>query len=334
MFCVIPFLLLVSNALALLTAEKPHYNLAEADSHFADFIRKYEKQYETAEEYNARFEIFKEHLVNINRLNKIHETVYAVNKFSDISYEEFKINHFCLVPSNTTNDRKLVKVLKQWIKNAPDSLDYRDQNLVTPAKDQKACGSCYAFAGVGSIEGQHAKKHKELISLSEQQALDCDTVDGHCNGSNALVDVMNEIAKQGGIEREEDYPYEAKDDTCRTDKSKIAVKVTGGIEIDTSTDDKLKGALVQYGPLSVAMNGWGLPQDYRGGVLSPKRCNPTVISHAVLLVGYGKEEKEGGKDYWIVKNSWGASWGMQGFFYLEKGYCGLGTFRTACATVE
>ncbi|KAI8427492.1 hypothetical protein MSG28_002024 [Choristoneura fumiferana] len=332
MFCVIPLLLLVSNALALLTAEKPHYNLAEADSHFADFIRKYEKQYETAEEYNARFEIFKEHLVNINRLNKIHETVYAVNKFSDMSHEEFKINRFGLVPSNTTNERKLVKVLKKWIKDAPESLDYRDQNLVTPAKDQESCGSCYVFAGVGSIEGQHAKKHKELISLSEQQALDCDSLDDHCDGGKNLVNVMNEIAKQGGIEREENYPYESKEGTCRTDKSKIAVKVTGGIEIDTSTDDKLKGALAQYGPLSVGMNGVGLSSHYKEGILSPEDCDPNYLCHAVLLVGYAKDAKSG-KDYWIVKNSWGADWGMEGFFYLENGYCGFGSMLTACATV-
>ncbi|XP_073941394.1 uncharacterized protein [Choristoneura fumiferana] len=333
MFCVIPLLLLVSNALALLTAEKPHYNLAEADSHFADFIRKYEKQYETAEEYNARFEIFKEHLVNINRLNKIHETVYAVNKFSDMSYEEFKINRFGLVPSNTTNERPLVKVLKKWIEDAPESLDYRDQNLVTPAKDQKSCASYHAFAGVGNIEGQYAKKYNELISLSEQQAMDCDSLDFYCYGGHNLVNVIDEIAKQGGIEREEDYPYEENEGTCRTDKSKIAVKVTGGIEIETLTDDQLKGALAQYGPLSVAMNGWGLPPDYKEGIITPDYCNIHLFCHGVLLVGYGKDAKSG-KDYWIAKNSWGADWGMEGFFYLENGYCGFGTRMTACAIIE
>lgn len=149
MTCVIPLLLLVSSALAFPTEEKPYYDLDNALKHFNHYIEQFNKHYETNEEFEERFEIFKQHLANINHLNDIHEAVYDVNTFSDMSYEEFKQNRFGLKPSKPINDGELVKVPEEWVKGAPDSLDYRDQNMVTPAKDQKSCGSCYIFAGVG-----------------------------------------------------------------------------------------------------------------------------------------------------------------------------------------
>ncbi|XP_073967705.1 cysteine proteinase 1-like [Choristoneura fumiferana] len=329
---VISVLLLVSNALVLLTADKVYYDLADAKSHFADFILKYNKVYDTEEDYNQRLEIFRSNLLRINELNVLHEATFGINKFADLTREEFEKTRLAGFPPVEINTGEKITVEKEWIADAPDSLDYRDEGLVTEVKDQGQCGSCYIFSAIGNIEGQQAKINNELISLSEQQALDCDKEkkDMGCNGGY-MVNVIA-LMKEGGSVGEEDYPYTAKVGSCSRNESNVKVKILNATALSTPTEEELAGALAHYGPLAIAlyMPDW---QYYQDGVLTPLNCdNPP--NHGVVLVGYGTVP--GGRDYWIIKNSWGADWGIEGYFKLEKGreYCRIGKYYTATAEVE
>ncbi|KAI8427489.1 hypothetical protein MSG28_002021 [Choristoneura fumiferana] len=146
---VISVLLLVSNALVLLTADKVYYDLADAKSHFADFILKYNKVYDTEEDYNQRLEIFRSNLLRINELNVLHEATFGINKFADLTREEFEKTRLAGFPPVEINTGEKITVEKEWIADAPDSLDYRDEGLVTEVKDQGQCGSCYIFSAIG-----------------------------------------------------------------------------------------------------------------------------------------------------------------------------------------
>ncbi|KAI8427488.1 hypothetical protein MSG28_002020 [Choristoneura fumiferana] len=174
MFSIIYVSLFVSKALAALTADKPYYDLADAENHFAEFVQEYDKKYGSHEEYNKRFEIFKNKLLHINKLNEEHDATFGVNKFSDLTFEEFASSRFSVIPSKDVNATEMITVKKEWVINAPKSLDYRTLNMVTHVKEQGfECTPSDVFAAIGNIEGQYAKKHKKLVTLSEQQIIDC-----------------------------------------------------------------------------------------------------------------------------------------------------------------
>ncbi|XP_047987085.1 crustapain-like [Leguminivora glycinivorella] len=310
----------------------PQYDLEKAEEHFADFIEKYDKKYESAEEIQKRFEIFKKRLENINEWNKNNKYTnvwYAVNQFAD--QEELKP----LDQSAIRNTTKVIEVEKEFILNAPDELDYRNQNLVTEVKDQSTCLICYVFAAIGAVEGMHAKKSGgDLQSLSEQQVLDCTSA--VCEHGGMPVDALNEMAGKK-LMTELDYPFTPKKGNCRADPSKGKVNVNGGTVINTPDIESLKGALYGNGaPIVVGLYAGSQLQACTGpGVCSPNDCTAgQQLNHAVLLIGYGKDAASG-KSYWLFKNSWGTGVGDQGFFKLDMSCpCGLGSAYTTTADAD
>ncbi|XP_063618234.1 cysteine proteinase 1-like [Cydia splendana] len=228
----------------------PQYDLDKADELFADFIKKYERKYVSAEEFRMRFEIFKRNLVKLNEWNansQYENSGFIINQFADQENTPP-----CVDPSKMNNTMPLTEVKREFIVNAPDELDYSTQGLVTEIKDQNPCGSCYIFAAIGNIEGVHAKQTGQLVSLSEQQILDCMS-SATCHGGHAY-EVINYVASNQGSMSEADYPYIEKDKTtCRFDASKVKVKVNAAQSFNTPDDESLKGALVQNGsPLAVS----------------------------------------------------------------------------------
>jgi cathepsin F len=196
------------------------------------------------------------------------------------------------------------------------------------------CGSCWAFSTVANLEGLYYKLKGKAVDLSEQILVDCDTYDSACNGG--LMEYAFQWIKENGMETEEDYPYTGYKGSCKADPSKyIDMKVTGWKKLGSSTstwspvdEEEIKEFLYETGPLAIALNANPL-QTYSGGILdkTSSQCPVSGINHAVTLVGYGAES---GVDYWIVKNSWGANWGENGYFRIRRGTgcCGVNCYIT------
>ncbi len=208
---------------------------------------------------------------------------------------------------------------------APASMDWRTQGAVTPVKNQGQCGSCWAFSTTGSLEGCHAIKTGNLVSLSEQNLVDCDTVDGGCNGG-LMDNAFAFIQREGGVDTEASYPYEGYGDTCRYSTSNIGATDSGFVDVARNSESALVEALSGR-PVSIAIEADTMVfQQYAGGVLDSTSCG-TQLDHGVLAVGYGTDPSGG--DYYIVKNSWGASWGESGYLRISRknasngGICGI-----------
>uniref|UniRef100_A0A7N9CM72 Cathepsin F n=1 Tax=Macaca fascicularis TaxID=9541 RepID=A0A7N9CM72_MACFA len=210
---------------------------------------------------------------------------------------------------------------------APPEWDWRSKGAVTKVKDQGMCGSCWAFSVTGNVEGQWFLNQGTLLSLSEQELLDCDKMDKACMGglpSNAYSAIKN----LGGLETEDDYSYRGHMQACNFSAEKAKVYINDSVEL-SQNEQKLAAWLAKKGPISVAINAFGM-QFYRHGISRPLRplCSPWLIDHAVLLVGYGNRSDI---PFWAIKNSWGTDWGEKGYYYLHRGSgaCGVNTMASS-----
>lgn len=205
-----------------------------------------------------------------------------------------------------------------WI---PESVDWRNNHSVTPVKDQGQCGSCWSFSTTGSLEGIYAIQTGELVSFSEQQLVDCDNLrhggnDHGCNGG-LMDNAFSWIHDNGGLCSEESYPYVS--GTGETEKCQTTCDLLPRSQIQSwvdvaSTDKALMTAIAQQ-PVSIAIEADQKDfQLYQSGVLTSE-CG-TTLDHGVLVIGYGTEN---GDDYYLVKNSWGTSWGDEGYIKLGRG---------------
>jgi cathepsin F len=209
----------------------------------------------------------------------------------------------------------------------PDAFDWVEKGAVNEVKNQGQCGSCWAFSTVANIEGVNFVKTQKLLSLSEQQLVDCDTTSDHgCQGGLPANAFQFLISKGMGLESETKYPYAARNNKCSAAKADELVLISGWKQI-ASDEAQMAAALVQYGPLSIGINA-GPMQWYRGGIANPWTilCNPKSIDHGVAIVGFGSEPKS----YWKIRNSWGASWGEKGYYRIIRGVnkCGLTSMPT------
>jgi cathepsin L len=254
-----------------------------------------------------------------------HTYTLGMNAFGDMTNEEFKAAYLgTKKPEFNASHTLFLSPLN--VKDLPDTVDWRTQGYVTGVKDQGQCGSCWSFSATGSLEGQYFHKSKTLVSFSEQQLVDCSGEFGNqgCNGG--LMDQAFDYIKKYGIEKEEDYPYTARDGKCKYASGKTVTTVSGYTDIPTTDEAKLKEAVATVGPVSVAIDASHLSfQLYRSGVYNEKSCSQTQLDHGVLAVGYGAEN---GNNYWLVKNSWGGSWGQKGYIFMSRdknNQCGIAT---------
>ena len=200
---------------------------------------------------------------------------------------------------------------------APESFDWRDKGVVNDIKNQENCGSCWSFSTCQAQESQWAITTGKLLSLSEQNLVDCVITCSGCSGG--LMDLAYDyvIKYQNGLfMNEDDYPYTARDGTCKFDKSKGVTKVTGYRTIKEGSESDLAAKVAQYGPAAIAIDAshWSF-QLYSSGIYDESSCSPSNLDHAVGCVGFGKE---GNKAYWIIRNSWGTSWGEKGYIRMIK----------------
>lgn len=294
---------------------------------FKRFLNTYKKTY-GENEYRYRLKVFKDNLNKISLLNKYEKGTaqYGITRFADMTEKEFSRSHGYRPTLRKENELPFAQAKIPKVE-LPTEFDWRLKNAVTEVKDQGMCGSCWAFSTTGNVEGQYAIKHGQLLEFSEQELVDCDKVDEGCNGG--LMDNAYRVIEQlGGLETESDYPYEGDDETCHFNPAKVKVQLTGALNISHNETDMAKW-LVQNGPIAIAINANAM-QFYFGGVSHPFKmlCNPNNLDHGVLIVGYGVHKYSlfnKTLPFWIVKNSWGPSWGEQGYYrvYRGDGTCGL-----------
>ena len=301
---------------------------------FQKFIKKYHKRYASINEYLARFEVFKRNVMAAFTENASYQT--GITKFSDLTQQEFAKTYL-----NLNYDAMAVANFNPYVvqvKNAaPDAWDWREKGYVSPVKDQGSCGSCWAFSTVGNLEGLYYKEKQTMVTLSEQMLVDCDTYDSGCNGG-LMENTFTWLKENGGIMTHTDYPYKGRKGTCQSDETKyVDMQITGYTKLgsgsstwDPVDEDEIKEFLYETGPLAVALNANPL-QTYTGGILdkTSSQCPTSGMNHAVTMVGYGHDDASD-KDYWIIKNSWGASWGEQGYFRIRRGNgtCGINCYIT------
>ncbi|XP_007518834.1 cathepsin F [Erinaceus europaeus] len=318
----------ISSALQLLNKESLSQDFSEkVASAFKDFVITYNRTYETKEEAQWRLTVFTTNLMRAQKIQALDRGTaqYGVTKFSDLTEEEFRTIY--LNPLLKEEPSTKMRPAKSVGNSAPPEWDWRDKGAVTNVKDQGMCGSCWAFSVTGNVEGQWFLKQGALLSLSEQELLDCDKLDKGCMGGFPSS-AYSAIKVLGGLETEEDYSYRGHLQTCSFSEGKAKVYINDSVELSRS-EQKLAAWLAKNGPISVAINAFGM-QFYRHGIAHPLRplCSPWLIDHAVLLVGYGNRS---GHPFWAIKNSWGADWGEQGYYYLHRGSgaCGVNTMASS-----
>jgi len=258
----------------------------------------------------------------------------GVNKFADLTHQEFVARFTGARPPTRMVGGKSYKP-----SGKPDvtEVDWRNEGAVTEVKNQWECGGCWAFSSTGSVEGQNFLKTGELISLSEQQLIDCSTAYGNDGcGGGWMYTSFEYIRDNGGLNSEAEYPFQQKlglvaHMKCRFNPDGTRVTVTGYVNITSGDQDELQDAVANVGPISVAIDASENLQLYSSGILDDVSCGSEFddLNHGVLAIGYGQgTAEENNSPFWLVKNSWGASWGEEGFFRLLKdgsNMCGIST---------
>ena len=297
-----------------------------------EFKTQHGKTYSNPEEESFRMKVYLEnrHKIarhNMRAANGIKTYTLGMNEYGDLLHHEFvRIMNGFKNATGRASARTPSTFLEPLNAELPKSVDWRDHGYVTPVKNQGQCGSCWSFSATGALEGQNFRKSGKLVSLSEQNLIDCSSkYDNHgCNGG-LMDNAFEYIEENNGIDTEESYPYEGRDGKCRFSRTRIGAKDTGFIDIPAGSEDHLTKALATVGPISVAIDA-SLEsfQFYRSGVYYEPECSSEDLDHGVLAVGYGTDSK--GHDYYIVKNSWGKTWGKDGYIYMtrnKKNNCGI-----------
>jgi len=316
--------ILIIAVVGLAVANAASFSETEYQSMFTKFMSQYNKKY-THDTFFYRYTVFKANMDRVALANKQKHTYkLGMNEMGDMTHAEFKATKL----GYNKIDRSFVRGKAACpVGNVPSSVDWVAGGAVTPVKNQGQCGSCWSFSATGSIEGSVQIATKQLIGLSEQQLVDCSTAQGNMGCNGGLMDyAFQYVISNGGLTTEEGYPYSATGPNTCSVTSPLASTISGFCDVNSGDENALDAA-VAVGPVSVAIEAdQSCFQFYSSGIMSDPSCG-TQLDHGVLATGYGVLN---GVNYWNVKNSWGASWGNQGYIYLGKqvagqplGVCGI-----------
>jgi len=288
------------------------------------------------QEEKFRMKIWMENKAKIEKHNRhalkgLYSYHLAMNEWGDLLHHEFvaTVNGYKARPANYSGDipQGAKYLMPAHTETLPENVDWREHGAVTPVKNQGQCGSCWSFSTTGALEAMHHRATGKLVSLSEQNLVDCSSKYGNqgCNGG-LMDNAFQYIKDNGGIDTEASYPYEGEDDECRYNPVYRGATDIGFMDVDPGNEAALKTAIATQGPCSVAIDASHESfQFYSHGVYREQECSPENLDHGVLAIGYGVEEGTG-EAYWLIKNSWGTSWGHDGYVKMarnEDNMCGV-----------
>lgn len=343
---------------------------APIDAEFAMWLQKHSRTYPSRAELMRRNKIFTENLNAIAAMNEKYQgkTLFAPNEFADLTSDEFRQQR--LMTARKPADLSFNMAPETALADLPTAFDWRTQGAVTYVHDQGSVGTCWAESTIGNIEGQWFLAGHNLTALSVEQVVECDDekdpskdrADCGVFGGWPYLAYQYVIA-QGGLESDAAIPYcvgggnktvepcypcvpsgwnstlcgpaptycNHTYPSCNVNPSNFVARISSWTAI-SEDETTIQNELYKRGPLSICLNASEL-QFYHRGVWNPHFCNKAELDHCVLLVGWGQERTMLGKivPYWIVKNSWGTSWGQEGYFWIERGEgtCGMNTQVTS-----
>lgn len=294
----------------------------DADVHlFQQWKLTHGKRYESDEHELAKYNTFKTNAAYINEHNmKEKSFTLALNQFADMTHDEYKAMLLGSGPRPNASTGSTYLEASNVV--LPTEVDWRTKGYVTGIKNQASCGSCWAFSTVAAYEGQYFKKNGKLVSFSEQQLVDCSSSFGNmgCNGGlmDNGFDYIKSIAPNG-LDTEDSYAYEGRDGQCKADagtQPNPQGEVTGHTDVPQGNEDALVNALASTGPVSVAIDASHMSfQFYSHGTYYESSCSSSQLDHGVTAIGYGTGDDG---DYFIVKNSWGKGWGLDGYIHMAR----------------
>jgi len=291
---------------------------------FLQFIKEHNKHY-TPAEFGEKYAVFKSNMDFVDHWNTLGHHKVAINLFADLTATEFAAiyNGMSVSVDPTT---------VHYRPSATDNtVDWRTKGAVTGVKNQGQCGSCWAFSSTGSTEGAHVIAGNALVSLSEQNLVDCSTAQGNqgCNGG--LMTQAFDYIEIAGIDTEASYPYTAQDGNCHFSTANVGAHLKTYTNVQSGSEADLV-TKINLGPTSVAIDASHASfQLYTSGIYYEPACSSTQLDHGVLAVGYATTTATKNNEYYIVKNSWGTSWGMAGYINMSRdrrNNCGIATMAT------
>lgn len=278
-----------------------------------------------------RFEIFRVNMLQASEVQQLNPIASfgptSLADLTDAEYQRYLGSRSEPRATGMAADSSLFS-MKELALAAAASIDWREHSAVSPVRDQGVCGGCWAFSTMGGIEGQWAAAGHALVPLSPQQLIDCDTVDDGCFGG--LIDHALKwlLQNRGGQAVSwEAYPFTRHDSqypprgNCTDADKAVAATISGSTFVGIKDEGQMAAWVLQHGPLSVAVDASGAWRHYTGGIMTDCACfgpqpDPCSLTHSVLIVGYGTDM---GTDYWLLKNSYGTSWGESGYIRMQRG---------------
>ncbi|KAK8653427.1 hypothetical protein V6N13_127429 [Hibiscus sabdariffa] len=323
--CIMLFFLVIAACIPhVMSRTLPEASLSERHQ---QWMVEYGRVYKSDAEKEMRFKIFESNVEFIESFNAAGDRSYKlnINEFADQTNNEFRAYRNGYIRSQGLTTRKQTPFRYENVTSLPASIDWRQKGAVTPIKDQAQCGSCWAFSAVAATEGIHKLTTGQLISLSEQELVDCDKgVDQGCEGGE-MEDAFKFIISNHGIASEATYPYKGDDGTCNKSKEASHAATITGYEVVPANNEQALQKAVANQPVSVSIDAGDYAfQFYSSGIFTGA-CG-TDLDHGVAAVGYGSED---GTDYWLIKNSWGTGWGEEGYIRMQRnikakeGLCGI-----------
>jgi len=312
-----------------------------SEEQFERFKQKFGKEYSSAAEERLRFEIFSANAAAVEGHNAARSSSYTrgINQFSDLTQKEWEAAFLGGYRKMGPAKNSQAKATSYEVKDLPAKVDWREEGVISAVKNQGQCGSCWAFGATEQIEAYTAIASGSLVELSAQQITSCAPNTLNCGGSGGCMGSTPPLAysyiQLFGQVSEADYPYVSgtttNDEDCGYDLASLTpvASITGYDNLPANDQDAIMAHLATVGPLGISVAASTF-KDYHGGVFSGCPYDQNIqLNHAVQLVGYGSDFSPAGVvDYWLVRNSWGESWGENGYIRILREaspQCGMDT---------